>query len=727
MIGGGLGIAAAIVSALVGIWTMVWLASTRNRGFLPGFEPLPGVLRPLAYDGDTLSQLPLLMLPFYRSKKRRELGIVYKPKWRAADAARGGVPEQGLNGQGVVAPPSELPPHLLAFLFNPQGWKTAQLAQLVSLAQRGELQVHERSSTHRRLRQLEASVLAGASEPASLFRTWNSGEPVYWDFEALKSRHHLETELIGFPSKWRAGLRLGLVGLILVGGLAVVKPVYLPVLIAALGIVAAALAMSSIRRIFPKWHIERMRWLAFRSYLCESSNLKPRGDAGELFGRYLPYAIALGVTSEWAQHFAEAPMQKPTWWKWGWVEKSRKTYLPQRQEVSRRLVWALSEILSMPWNALARLGAFTPDSDSAVGQAPAIVIKQWRSSVLTALATPRAVDWNNELRTVEYYEQLLRSEVNDPDVHAEAFLELGQYCEGFLLRDDRALSYYLLAYKVAPEAPTLARVLELALAVGNIDAIIDTEFRNRARSHLLELKGAAQRSPLAPDEIDALNAAESIHKDWQATAGQLLDQARAAQSIGSADAARLWFQAARIFYPKDRSDPRYEECLRAVVMLQPQHGLGNLLLENWLAEQRRFDELESLQSGRLDRLEDEQQRLQLLKHFGNMWLLRWKDRTRACRFYAKALSIVYGGHGEVVKVFPGHVRAFCLLREELGPKGEGAAVLTLAELARNVRMSNDERGALMAQTALTVSEDMRDAARANHFFAEARRLVPDPD
>jgi len=29
-----------------------------------------------------------------------------------------------------------------------------------------------------------------------------------------------------------------------------------------------------------------------------------------------------------------------------------------------------------------------------------------------------------------------------------------------------------------------------------------------------------------------------------------------------------------------------------------------------------------------------------------MWLLRWKDRARACRCYAKALNIVYRGHAE---------------------------------------------------------------------------------
>jgi len=754
MIAGWLGIATAIVTPLFLLWSFLGQTFQSRRRFLPGFDSLLSALPPLLYEDDILHQLPLLNLPLYRGRRRRELGIVFKPKWRSAAPVRGGAPAQGLKSQDVMAPPSALPPHLVALLFNPFGWQAAQLAQLVSLAQCGELQVKERMSS--RGCQLEASVQAGASsEIASLYRMWNSTKPVCWDFEAIRSRHNLETELIGFPSKWRTGLRLGAVGMLLIGGCAAVKPAYLPFLIAALSIVALALVLSPIQRIFPLWHIERMRWLEFRNYLCEARSRQNQSDAGELFARYLPYAIALGVVSEWAQQFADVPLRKPTWWKWGWVILSQ--HLPHRREVSRRLGWALLEIGNMSWEPFGFSHPFVMvGSAPLVIQGPDVVMEQKRSRILTSLATPQSVDWEDEIRLLERYEKSIRDDANDPDTHAEVFVTLGQFCEGFLLRVDRALYYYRLAYKSVPEAQTLSLALELSLAAGNIDAImellavaisehfyperreqvhaqagaiwLDTEFRDRARSHLWKMKSSDPRWPIELDEIDGLlGAAEFSGEDWQATVTQLLDEARAAQSLGTSVAARLWFQAARIFDMRDRSDPRYEECLRAIFTLQPQHRLGNMLVENWLAEQRRFDELESIQHWRCDQLADEQQRLRQLGHFGSMWLVRWKNRARACRFLIKALNIVYCGQTAAMKAFPGHVRAFCLLREELGPKGGGASVLALAEPARHARMSNEERGALMGQAALVASENMRDDVLAKLFLKEARRLVPDPD
>ena len=190
-------------------------------------------------------------------------------------------------------------------------------------------------------------------------------------------------------------------------------------------------------------------------------------------------------------------------------------------------------------------------------------------------------------------------------------------------------------------------------------------------------------------------------------------------------AARIWLRAARIFHIEARTDPQLEECLRGVIALQPQHEMANFLLEKILAEQGRFDEIIALQDKRIDGLTGDQPKIDLAKRIGNMWLLRWKDKDRAARFYGRALNFTYRGAVEAGKALPGHLAAFSLLRDTLAPKGEWAQLFNYADLGSFAPMNDEERGALMVQAAHAAWRDAGDPARAKPYFAEVQRVYPE--
>ena len=56
---------------------------------------------------------------------------------------------------------------------------------------------------------------------------------------------------------------------------------------------------------------ERVEWLRFRNFLVSNTSIKGND---ELFEKYLPYAIALGVEVEWASRFVESHFIPPKWY-----------------------------------------------------------------------------------------------------------------------------------------------------------------------------------------------------------------------------------------------------------------------------------------------------------------------------------------------------------------------------------------------------------------------------
>jgi uncharacterized membrane protein len=74
----------------------------------------------------------------------------------------------------------------------------------------------------------------------------------------------------------------------------------------------------------------RDKWLSFRNYLTDKTPIEP--DEEDLFEKYLPYAIAMGVEADWASRFIEQSFTKPLWYDYvtdiNGVENFTKSFLP---------------------------------------------------------------------------------------------------------------------------------------------------------------------------------------------------------------------------------------------------------------------------------------------------------------------------------------------------------------------------------------------------------------
>ncbi len=370
---------------------------------------------------------------------------------------------------------------------------------------------------------------------------------------------------------------------------------------------------------------------------------------------------------------------------------------------------------------------------------------QLRDQVAKRLRNARI--WGGLLEELEKEIERIEGKEN----RAAALFELGELCEEFFLRKDRAMAHYQQAFKQNPQQPrALTRARQIYREMGNLEMVatllglemkvsgdaerkkeserllgetlLDAREREKARPHL---EGASRNWPGDADIADALAATNYDREDWLSEAERLMGAGRAKQGSDPAMAARIWFRAARIFHIEAKTDPQFEECLRAVIALQPQHEMANFLLEKILAEQSRFDEIVALQEKRIESLADVQAKIDLSKRIGNMWLLRWKDKERAARFYGRSLNLTYRGTVDASKAFPGHLAAFNMLREVLGPKGDWAPLLNYAELGSFAPMADADRAALMVQAGRMAWRDMGDAATARNFFAEVGRVFPE--
>ena len=334
---------------------------------------------------------------------------------------------------------------------------------------------------------------------------------------------------------------------------------------------------------------------------------------------------------------------------------------------------------------------------------------------------------------------------------AAALFELGEICEEFFLRKDRAMAHYQQAFKQNPQnTRALTRARQIYREMGNLEMVatllglelkvsadparkqeaermlgetlLDARERDRATPHL---ESASKKAPDDTDLADAVAATRYDREDWLSEAERLMESARRMQDSNPQMAARVFLRAARIFHFESKSDPQFEECLRAVVALLPQHEMANFLLEKVLAEQGRFDEIVAIEDRRIDSLPTDQAKIDLAKRIGTMWQLRWKDKERGARFYGRALTLTYRGQVDAAKSFAGHLAAFSLLRDVYAPKNEFEPLLNYAELGRFAPMSDEERAALMVQAGRLAWRDMNDPGRAKSYFAEVQRVFPE--
>ena len=55
-------------------------------------------------------------------------------------------------------------------------------------------------------------------------------------------------------------------------------------------------------------------WVAFKNFLASETPISGKGNAQELYERYLPYAVVFGVEVEWTERFLHLPFRVPAWY-----------------------------------------------------------------------------------------------------------------------------------------------------------------------------------------------------------------------------------------------------------------------------------------------------------------------------------------------------------------------------------------------------------------------------
>ena len=260
---------------------------------------------------------------------------------------RGRDPKIGAVPEYMAEPPGELPPGIMGTLLDEQADMRDVVATIVDLARKGTLRIEETPNKgllglgstdfifHRQapgadgLNPVETEVVAG------LFRGGKTSvemsdlrEKFYTRLPAIQSKLYQEMVNRGFfrtnPDTTRKLWR-GLGGAVLAGafflgvfasgGLSSYTSL-LPCVFGAIGLtglimLVAGGAMPAKTR---KGAEAAAQWTAFKTYLERIDKLADLQQVGELFERYLPYAIALGIKDSWIHKFSQQPTTPVPGW-----------------------------------------------------------------------------------------------------------------------------------------------------------------------------------------------------------------------------------------------------------------------------------------------------------------------------------------------------------------------------------------------------------------------------
>jgi uncharacterized membrane protein YgcG len=257
-------------------------------------------------------------------------------------------PKVGVFPEYLSEPPEPLPPGVLGTLIDERAEMRDIVATLVDLARREYLTIEEvkrevliflksddfkfrkGQADQTRLRPHEAEILRGIFPGTKSERNLNDLRNKFYT-HLPSIQENLYTEMIwrGFftrsPEKvrqmWRSFGVVILVAAVVLGSVIGPRfPDFAPVLtFVFVGLGTCGLVVAVVGQFMPaktrKGAEAAARWLAFKKYLERIETLTDLSQAGELFERYLPYAIAFGINTSWIHKFAGlASTPQPIWY-----------------------------------------------------------------------------------------------------------------------------------------------------------------------------------------------------------------------------------------------------------------------------------------------------------------------------------------------------------------------------------------------------------------------------
>lgn len=251
---------------------------------------------------------------------------------------RGRDPKVGPVPEYIEQPPDDLPPGILGTLLDEKADMRDVVATIIDLARKGALSIEETGNTGLlglggsdfvfkkspnppELNPVEQQVMRGIFkgrlevELSALRNDFYTRLPKIQRglYKEMVSRKFFRSNPDTTRKIWR-GLGLALIfGSVFLGGFAAAVlsgfTSMLPCLIGALLLVGIAMVVAggAMPAKTAKGAEAAERWSAFKRYLSRIEQMADMEQVGELFERYLPYAVAFGIKESWINKFKAYP------------------------------------------------------------------------------------------------------------------------------------------------------------------------------------------------------------------------------------------------------------------------------------------------------------------------------------------------------------------------------------------------------------------------------------
>jgi hypothetical protein len=349
-----------------------------------------------------------------------------------------------------------------------------------------------------------------------------------------------------------------------------------------------------------------------------------------------------------------------------------------------------------------------------------------------------ARDWQAQFRGLE---ARVRQFVNPTEQSRMAF-QLAEVAE-FLVPDRQsAVDLYTLCWKAqGKNHRALVRMRFLCRELLLLDAvakIAELEFRETNNPECQIIAGQAWLDAGAPDRalkplLGAIKrlpddpavkmALAMARREWPNVRAEAVRLRQVAERAEPTQAAALFLQAARIYRMLGTDPGDYEAMLRGAVGAVPRNDSANALLERWLIDGQRWDELVSLAERRVAVALSPYEEIDVYRRFGMLLADRCGQGGLGAGLLMSALATAYDrGVAEI----PGHLAMLALLRDHFLTTGDTNEIFHFCQRALANELGDDERLAIAVFAAAQAQRSGGvDLAVNRRFVAVVRELVED--
>jgi golgin subfamily B member 1 len=368
-------------------------------------------------------------------------------------------------------------------------------------------------------------------------------------------------------------------------------------------------------------------------------------------------------------------------------------------------------------------------------------------------------DWNSVIDELEAD----AAAAGDESAQSAAFFDLARACEDVFLDKQRAMQCYQKAFKLDQKnLAALRRARLIYHESGQLEMVtrlMGLELKaNRDPDLAGELNYAYGTAQLNLGQIDTargfLEAATSAdpnnetyqerfqetlydRNNWQLGLDTIYDQLQAMTGESDPLAAKVenkgphlsavYMKAVRILQQEAPEDERLMPLIFKALDAHPLNEEAGFLAETLLSAGGHLQHIQKLQDRRLSLVQDDQERLALLRRFALVWQTRLGSPEMATYFHHQALDLAYesGSFGGSDGSTEWHMAAYRQLVQQADASGQADSLIPLAERALGAVTDPVEKAILALQAGELAWRKFNDQEIAGKFLREAVSAAPD--